>query len=265
MSHAPRAMRGARALALLCLLATPASAAAAELSDLTVSAPVQPGDFRGDLRELPVARPWQPGDPQGQGPRRIQTRPPSQRSVVPALAADPLLKASRALAAPVMSRAFTTPTVNRDGSGYSGVAPPDTVGDIGPSHYVQAINDSAGTTILVLDKATGTTAAGPFTLSTLFTGGGACTSGGGDPQVLFDQLAQRWLIVEFAATGNHLCMYVSKTSSPVSGGWWTYDYSTAQFPDYPKFGVWPDAWYATTNESSPAVYAFDRPPGLHAG
>ncbi len=30
------------------------------------------------------------------------------------------------------------------------------------------------------------------------------------------------------------------------------------FPDYPKYGVWPDAYYVTTNESSPAVYALDR-------
>jgi hypothetical protein len=51
--------------------------------------------------------------------------------------------------------------------------------------------------------------------------------------------------------------YVSQTPDP-TGAYYSYQFSTPSFPDYPKYGVWPDAYYATTNESSPAVYAFNR-------
>jgi hypothetical protein len=33
---------------------------------------------------------------------------------------------------------------------------------------------------------------------------------------------------------------------------------TPNFPDYPKYGVWPDGYYVTTNEASPTQYVFDR-------
>jgi hypothetical protein len=55
-----------------------------------------------------------------------------------------------------------------------------------------------------------------------------------------------------------MCVYVSKTADPVSGGWWFYQFTGASFPDYPKYGVWPDAYYVSTNEDDPAAYAFDR-------
>jgi hypothetical protein len=63
---------------------------------------------------------------------------------------------------------------------------------------------------------------------------------------------------EFSSSGNHLCVYISKTSDPISGGWYLYDFNVPQFPDYPKYAVWPDAYYVSTNESSPAAYALDR-------
>lgn len=252
----------ARSLASLLLLVAfvpgfSTVASAAEAGALFVSAPVTPGVFRGDLRDLPKAKDWAPGDPVTAGPPRRLTHPAVAAGPEPVGQVDPLLglqtRSMRSVA-----RAFTTPDVNRDGIGNTGVQPPDTIGDIGINHYVQAINSSVGTSVLVIDKTTGTTVAGPFTLDSLFVGGGPCNSGGGDPAVLFDQIAQRWVLAEFPSNGNDLCVYVSQTSSPVSGGWYTYDFPMNEFPDYPKFSVWPDAYYATTNESSPAVYAFDR-------
>src|SRR5256885_4508432 len=71
-------------------------------------------------------------------------------------------------------------------------------------------------------------------------------------------ISSRWLMSEFASRGNHLCVYVSRTSDPLGGGWFGYDFGTAEFPDYPKYAVWPDAYYVSTNESAPAVYALDR-------
>jgi len=63
---------------------------------------------------------------------------------------------------------------------------------------------------------------------------------------------------EFATRGNHLCVYVSQNSDPVSGGWFLYDFNVPQFPDYPKYAVWPDAYYVSSNESTPAAHALDR-------
>ncbi len=91
-----------------------------------------------------------------------------------------------------------------------------------------------------------------FSLITL----GGCATGNGDPIVLYDQLADRWFLSEFGP-GNSLCTYVSQTPDP-TGAYYSYQFNTPSFPDYPKYGVWPDAYYATTNESSPAIYALNR-------
>jgi hypothetical protein len=44
----------------------------------------------------------------------------------------------------------------------------------------------------------------------------------------------------------------------VAGGWFLYGFITPNFPDYPKYAVWPDAYYVSTNEANPAAYALDR-------
>ena len=166
---------------------------------------------------------------------------------------DPLL-ALQAAVQPAAPSAFTTPILNYEGQGFSFVNPPDTVGEIGPNHYIQMIN-GGGSSLVIYDKA-GNIVSGPTILHTL--GSGACASGAGDPVVLYDQLADRWLLSEFADTGNHLCVYVSKTADP-TGAYWNYDFATPNFPDYPKYAVWPDAYYVTTNEDGgPAAYALDR-------
>ena len=74
-------------------------------------------------------------------------------------------------------------------------APPDTVGDVGLSDYVQATNDDSGTNITIYNKADGSVAVSQFNLSTLATGatGGSPYTGHGDPIVLYDHLADRWL------------------------------------------------------------------------
>jgi hypothetical protein len=226
----------------------------------TVSAPVAPHAFAGDVRRLPKVRSWQPGDPITEGPVRRQTRPQNV-SRMPEVAgpgqADPLLAVQEGSVLGLAPRAFTPPELDFDGQGFSGVAPPDPVGDVGPTHYIQMINDNSGGVFEVFEKSTGGVVAGPSALSSLWTGGGPCASGYGDGIVLFDPLASRWLMSEFAASGSHLCVYISQTSDPL-GGWFTYDFATPQFPDYPKYAVWPDAYYVTTNESAPAVYALDR-------
>jgi hypothetical protein len=154
-----------------------------------------------------------------------------------------------------ISDAFV-PGLNFEGIAFTTGWPPDTVGDVGPNHYIQMVNASV---FQIWDKS-GNSLAGPTQLDTLWTIGGNCANGRGDPIVLYDHLANRWLMSEFAGSGlNHLCIYISKTADPVSGGWWLYDFTTPTVADYPKYALWPDAYYASTYEGSTlGVYALDR-------
>ena len=167
---------------------------------------------------------------------------------------DPLLAVQAGTSAQHAVDAFGTPSVNFDGQGYSYANPPDTVGDIGLTHYIQGINGS-GTFIQIYNK-DGTTAVPPFALDSL--GSGNCANGKGDPIILYDRLADRWLLSEFASSGNQLCVYISQTADP-TGFYYAYAFTAVHgFPDYPKYGVWPDAYYIGTNENSVTLYALDR-------
>jgi len=130
-------------------------------------------------------------------------------------------------------------------------APPDTVGDVGLNHYIQMVN---ATKVAIYNKS-GTLVSGPFNLSTLWSSGN-CTSNAGDPVVLYDSLADRWLLSQFASP-SHMCVAISQTADP-TGAYFTYTFNVGAFPDYFKFGVWPDAYYMSANEGSYTAYAFDR-------
>ena len=152
---------------------------------------------------------------------------------------------------------FDTPLVNIDGQGFNGVAPPDTVGDVGLNYYIQAINHTSGSQVTIYNKADGSVVAGPFMMDDLASGGPGA-DGAGDPIVLFDHLAGRWLLSEFSDAADGLSVFISQTSDPTTGNWHEYFFATPWFPDYPKFSVWPDGYYVSTNELSPAVYVLDR-------
>jgi len=128
-----------------------------------------------------------------------------------------------------------------------GSTPPDTVGDVGPNHYVQMVNSR----FQVFSK-TGTSLFGPASINTIFAGfGGACqTENAGDPVVLYDQLADRWLLTQFTAAGPNYfnCVALSQTSDP-TGSYYRYAFSNGtKFPDYPKYGVWSDGYYISTRD-----------------
>jgi hypothetical protein len=227
-------------------------------------APVTPYVFEGDLRDLPAPVKWRPGDPVKEIPRRHYPAPGDQTDVSPvSFGPDPLLE-QQAAAPRNTSRAFTTPSRNFAGLGYSGVNPPDTVGDVGPNHYIQSINSGSGSQVRIWDKAEPTpNVLATFSLDSL--GSGNCASGRGDPVVLYDRLADRWMLSEFSNSGNYLCVYVSQTPDPVSGGWYNYGFQAPTFPDYPKYGVWPTdanngagSYIVTANDGGPGVYALDR-------
>ena len=214
--------------------------------------PVTPVIVNIDIHDLPAVPVWRPGDPIKEIPRRFY--PPKDVDPNSYVAyPDPLvdLQDSTLLRS---NDAFTTPLLNQAGQGYTGVNPPDTVGDVGPNHYIQSINDSGGAVVQIYDKS-GSPIGSPFAMDSL--GSGSCGSGFGDPIVLYDRPANRWFMQEFSSSGNYMCIYISQTADPVAGGWYYYGFQAPSFPDYPHFGVWSDAYYGTANENS-AVYAFDR-------
>jgi len=156
---------------------------------------------------------------------------------------DPVLQS-----APVGSN-IPAPWLSFEGVGnLFGGWPPDTEGDVGPNHYVQWINLS----FQIWDKA-GVSLYGPAAGNTLWAGfGGICqTNNNGDPIVLYDALADRWFMSQFALgfpSNFHQCIAVSQTGDP-TGAWYRYDYLWgAKLNDYPKFGVWPDGYYMAVNQ-----------------
>lgn len=241
---------------MLCfLLSMPAVLAQTEvLVGAEAYPPVTPVVRQVDLRDLPTVDAWRPGDPIKEIPRRRTSNPTPPAKPIPGQM-DPLLEAQEAVQTRPTPESFRG-TVNFNGQGFSGVNPPDTTGDVSPAHYIQAINGGGGATFVVYDKSSGAVLAGPTAMESL--GSGNCASGYGDPIVLWDGIAQRWVLSEFSSSGNRMCVYVSQTSDPISGGWYHYSFTGTQFPDYPHYGVWPDAYYVGTNESGRACYAFER-------
>ncbi len=172
---------------------------------------------------------------------------------------------------------FDEPIINVPGQGYdpvTDVSPADHVGAAGQDYYLQAVNSDPGALVQIFRKSDGTAVSTPFTMSSLATAGTACSFGAGDPQVAYDHLANRWVLLEFMddtqstpdnpnfgspnAANNGICIHVSQTSDPTNGQWQSYGFFTQEFPDYPKLAVWEDAYYVSTNETDPVVYAFDR-------
>jgi len=155
-------------------------------------------------------------------------------------------------AAPTVGTSFDT--VGRGFSTFSvGSAPPDPNSAVGPTQIVTVVN-----TGMTVQSKTGTILYGPAKTNAVFVGfGGFCEStNDGDAVVRYDRLADRWVLTQFAnvrsSTGPYYeCVAVSQTND-ATGTWNRYAFEFADFPDYPKLSVWPDAYYITYNMFSPS-------------
>jgi hypothetical protein len=146
--------------------------------------------------------------------------------------------------------------------------PPDTDGEVGSTQYVQMVNSD----FIVFSKA-GAVLRGATPIDQLWAGTTSeCAShNDGDPVVVYDQLANRWLLSEFVAQPTATeqyaeCIAVSTTSS-ATGSYYLYEFDFGRtFHDYPKLGVWPDAYYMSSNEfpdgsetsAGGGAFAFER-------
>lgn len=212
-----------------------------------VSEPVMPV-VSAALRDLPPAR---------LGTLKPRTSPPRVAHPSLGLGIEEELPAVNPIMTPEVTRTPGKRTPNPlqvfPGIPFTGSHPPDTVGDVGPNHYVQATN----TLIAVYDK-NGAEIVAPHQMGDLWASiGGDCALDGGDPVVLYDQAADRWFLSQLGLNQNNVCIAVSKTPDP-GGQYNAYRFGVPQLPDYLKFGVWPDAYYMGSNENSYTAYAFDR-------
>ena len=169
---------------------------------------------------------------------------------------------------PVLQTAENSPTLETpnfslefDGIGYGesffcNCMPPDNDGAPGTTQYVQYVN----LTYEVWDKS-GNVVLGPLSGNSFWTGfGGSCqTDNSGDPIVRFDAAAQRWVVSQFAINipsgPDYECVAVS-TTADATGAYNRYAFQFSDFPDYPKMGVWPDAYYFTFNNFNLAGSAY---------
>jgi hypothetical protein len=215
-------------------------------------------DRSGALRDLLPVLPRSERQPHGPLPLREA----GKRVRVP----DPAIQTT------FSPTALPAPFLNFEGvNNVDAVLPPDTNGDVGPNHYVQWVNKN-----FAIYSKSGALLYGPAAGATIWSGfGGPCeTQNDGDPIVLYDHLADRWIFSQFALPNNffgllfapfYQCIAVSQTPDP-TGGYNRYQYEFSKLNDYPKFGVWPDGYYMTINQYTPVslqfagqgVAAFDR-------
>ncbi len=140
--------------------------------------------------------------------------------------------------------------------------PSDCNGAVGPNHFMQTVNCSYS----IYDK-TGTQVVPPTDMNTLFSGVTGSSYNDGDPIILYDEHAGRWLAAEFSISGSNDYMLValSQTDDP-TGSWDRWSFDVDDMPDYMKFGVWRDGYYMGTNTyNGDNIYVFDRDEMLAGG
>jgi FG-GAP-like repeat len=269
--------------------AQPANQAQLQPGAPTVARMIGPVSQNQDLRSLPYIAPA----PEIEEKRltrypRPETGPPPASETSDFAQFQSLIKELLRPAPTMPGPLLTFDGMNSAQSGCS-CLPPDSDGDVGPNHYVNVVN----TSIKIFDKSGNPlNGANGTTFDSFFHdlgGGSPCgnnQNGGsqnrGDPFVFYDQIANRWVVTDiafssFPGTSFWECIGVSKTGDPVSGGWWLYALQVdPAFPnrlgDYPKFGLWRDAYYLTMNEftndttfNGVRVYALDRASMISGG
>lgn len=157
------------------------------------------------------------------------------------------------------SAAFVAATPNADvavRADTGNVTPPDTMGDVGPTQYLVALNGRVRT----ISKATGL-ADGVLNLdSDVFYTAHANGQPTGDPRVRYDRRAGRWYVLMFnIAVPNRYLLAVSSSGTITGSTTWTFWFwnntrtqggggAVGCLGDYPTLGVDEDALYVGVNQ-----------------
>ena len=133
----------------------------------------------------------------------------------------------------------------------STATPGDPTGEIGRDYYLASWNSSFRFFNLDGSPATPNTS-----LSNLFG-----PNESGDPIVLYDSEADRYIVSSMGSSA--LNFAVSVSNDPVNDGWHVYNaasnqFPTSGFPDYPKYSIWSDGYYVTTNQGGDNLFVIER-------
>src|SRR6266404_803307 len=143
------------------------------------------------------------------------------------------------------------------GNGFANYIVPDAPTDVnlavGDTQVVQWVNVSYA----VFNKTTGAVIAGPIAGNQFWTGfGGPCeTSNSGDIIAQWDKIAHRWVMAQNVfSSPYYTCVAISQTAD-ATGSYYRFQFPKlgfSGFPDYPKWGIWPDAYYQSQNNFGPS-------------
>jgi hypothetical protein len=157
---------------------------------------------------------------------------------------DPVLQTTAGTRMPLDFVANFDGTLNNEAGGYM---PPDPSGAVGPEHYVQMVNVA-----MEIFDLEGNSLFGPTMLDNVFPN----ANNAGDPVVLYDEAADRWFISQFQFD-NTIRIGISVTPDPLDEWYW-YSFQFPGFPDYPKYSVWSDGYYVSSNMGGTNSAAFER-------
>ncbi len=173
-------------------------------------------------------------------------------------APDPIVQTKMGTKQPNLPTVVNIEGMNRFNAG--GATPPDCSGDVGPENYIQMVNLA----FQVFDKS-GTSIYGPASNRTIFDGWDDGqpwdNTNDGDPILLYDDQAERWVFSHFSLPNwgapYYMLIAYSATSDPL-GPYHRYAFTFNNFPDYPKLGIWNDGLYITFNSNSGQAAVFER-------
>ncbi len=144
------------------------------------------------------------------------------------------------------------------GNGFPGYSVPDAPTDVnlsvGDTQVLQWVNVSYA----IFDKATGAVIMGPILGNAFWSGfGGACqTSNSGDIIAQWDKVAHRWVATQNVFSSPYMTCVAVSTTPDATGTYYRFAYPQPGFPDYPKWGIWSDAYYQSQNNFGTTGYTY---------
>src|SRR5271167_3216137 len=144
------------------------------------------------------------------------------------------------------------------GNGFPGYSVPDAPTDVnlavGDTQVLQWVNVSYA----IFDKTTGAVIMGPILGNAFWSGfGGACqTSNSGDIIAQWDKVAHRWVATQNVFSSPYMTCVAISTTPDATGTYYRFAYPQPGFPDYPKWGIWSDAYYQSQNNFGASGYSY---------